>query len=135
MNQADTKTSALPDVADMVTLPGAYSDNDPGIFYQGAYDPSAPYVFPGPNVISAAPPPAGTSTSIDPTSTDPTSTADPEATTTALPPCGGYSKKMKRVVRRDSHAQPAAKRHTKVVVIKREARPQVISRVMRGISQ
>ncbi|KAH8091368.1 glycosyl hydrolase family 61-domain-containing protein [Cristinia sonorae] len=30
-----------------VSFPGAYSDNDPGIYDQNIYDPSADYVFPG----------------------------------------------------------------------------------------
>jgi hypothetical protein len=135
MNQADTKTSALPDSSETVKLPGAYSDNDPGIFYQGAYDPSAPYTFPGPNVISAVPSqePASSTSSVEPTSTS----ADAPAATTALPPCGGY-KKMKRVVRRSPvvHEVVIIKRepHNIVAAVKREARPVVMSRVMRGIN-
>ncbi|KAI9437318.1 glycosyl hydrolase family 61-domain-containing protein [Lactarius indigo] len=39
-----------------VSFPGAYSDNDPGIYDPNVYDNNAPYVFPGPPVSNLASP-------------------------------------------------------------------------------
>lgn len=41
-----------PDASELVSLPGAYSDDDPGIYDPNVYDPSSPYVFPGPPVAA-----------------------------------------------------------------------------------
>lgn len=42
--------TGAPKTSDLVSLPGAYSDNDPGIFDPNAFDPQSKYVFPGPPV-------------------------------------------------------------------------------------
>lgn len=39
-----------PNPADLVSFPGAYSDNDPGIFAPRIFDTNAPYQMPGPRV-------------------------------------------------------------------------------------
>ncbi|KAJ3826202.1 glycoside hydrolase family 61 protein [Lentinula raphanica] len=39
---------------ELVLLPGAYSDTDPGIYDPNVYDPSASYTFPGPPVAAFA---------------------------------------------------------------------------------
>ena len=39
-----------------VLFPGAYSDNDPGIYDPNVYTPGAPYIFPGPPVSNLASP-------------------------------------------------------------------------------
>ncbi|KAF8884109.1 glycoside hydrolase family 61 protein [Infundibulicybe gibba] len=46
--------NGAPSANELVSLPGAYSDNDPGIFDPSVqvYDPNAAYVFPGPNIAS-----------------------------------------------------------------------------------
>jgi len=41
-----------PNDDELVSLPGAYSDSDPGIYDPNVFDPSVPYVFPGPNVAA-----------------------------------------------------------------------------------
>jgi len=41
-----------PQPSELISLPGGYSDSDPGIFDKDAYDPSVPYNFPGPPVAS-----------------------------------------------------------------------------------
>jgi hypothetical protein len=42
--------TGAPQTSDLVSLPGAYSDNDPGIFDPNAFDPKSKYVFPGPPI-------------------------------------------------------------------------------------
>jgi hypothetical protein len=42
--------TGVPTSDDLVTFPGGYSDNDPGIFDPNVFDTSAPYTFPGPPV-------------------------------------------------------------------------------------
>ncbi|KAJ3933933.1 MAG: glycosyl hydrolase family 61-domain-containing protein [Lentinula lateritia] len=39
---------------ELVLLPGAYSDTDPGIYDPNVYDPSASYTFPGPPIAAFA---------------------------------------------------------------------------------
>ncbi|THU75964.1 hypothetical protein K435DRAFT_787429 [Dendrothele bispora CBS 962.96] len=43
-----------PENDELVSLPGAYHDDDPGIYDPNVYDPSAPYTFPGPPVAKFA---------------------------------------------------------------------------------
>jgi hypothetical protein len=139
MVQPDNTTSkfSLPDKSLTVTFPGGYSDTDPGILVPNVFDGNLDYQFPGPAVVSAAVPDA--SGSVTATEVPSSTTAEP-APTASLPPCGG-KKKMKRVVKRNNQSHlnnNSAKRqqHQEVAaaVIKREARPFVMSRVMRGIN-
>ncbi|KAL0959162.1 hypothetical protein HGRIS_014447 [Hohenbuehelia grisea] len=44
--------SGSPNANELVSLPGAYSDNDPGIFDMDTFNPSAKYTFPGPPIAS-----------------------------------------------------------------------------------
>lgn len=60
-----------PNADELVTFPGGYKDTDPGIYDPQVYDPSANYVFPGPQVASFV---GGTSTSSNSSSTAPTTT-------------------------------------------------------------
>jgi len=43
-----------PQASELVSLPGAYSDNDPGIFNPSVFNNNAKYVFPGPAIASFA---------------------------------------------------------------------------------
>jgi Auxiliary Activity family 9 (formerly GH61) len=47
-----------------VSFPGAYNDNDPGIYDPTVYDQGSPYVFPGPPVSNLASPDSGTGTDV-----------------------------------------------------------------------
>jgi hypothetical protein len=70
--------TGAPKASELVSLPGAYSDNDPGIFDQNVFQPGAKYVFPGPAVASFvsgtatddAPPPSNTSPANPPSGND-----------------------------------------------------------------
>jgi hypothetical protein len=44
--------TGAPTPHELVSIPGAYSDKDPGIFDPNIFDASAPYVFPGPPIAS-----------------------------------------------------------------------------------
>lgn len=44
--------TGVPTANELVSLPGAYSDDDPGIFDPTVFEPNAPYVFPGPPVAT-----------------------------------------------------------------------------------
>jgi hypothetical protein len=44
--------TGVPKASELVKLPGAYSDNDPGIFAPNVFDPAANYVFPGPPIAT-----------------------------------------------------------------------------------
>jgi hypothetical protein len=46
--------TGAPSPSDLVSLPGAYSDSDPGIFDPNVFDAGAPYTFPGPPVTKLA---------------------------------------------------------------------------------
>ncbi|KAF5381564.1 hypothetical protein D9615_005630 [Tricholomella constricta] len=46
--------TATPSPTELVSLPGAYSDNDPGIFDKDVFNARATYVFPGPKVAALA---------------------------------------------------------------------------------
>jgi hypothetical protein len=44
--------SGAPTSSELVSLPGAYSDNDPGIFAPNVFEPDFQYEFPGPKVAA-----------------------------------------------------------------------------------
>jgi len=44
--------TGVPRASDLVKIPGAYSDDDPGIFDPSVFDSNAPYVFPGPPIAT-----------------------------------------------------------------------------------
>ena len=72
---------------ELVSIPGAYQDTDPGIFDPQVFNTSAPYVFPGPPIASfVGATSSGTSsgsggTSSSSNSNTPTSSSAPPATT------------------------------------------------------
>lgn len=92
-----------PAASELVSLPGAYSDNDPGIFDPQAFDTKATYAFPGPKIAAFVNGAASSSGS---------GTAAPSK---PKPSTGCSSKKVS------------------VSVKARDARPQHLSRVMRGL--
>jgi len=44
--------TGAPQASDLVSLPGAYSDTDPGIYTPDVYNPGFTYTFPGPPIAS-----------------------------------------------------------------------------------
>lgn len=69
--------TGTPDENDLVTLPGAYHDDDPGLYdpNNNFYDPSANYTFPGPPIAAFA------SLTTSPGSTSPPGSASPPPST------------------------------------------------------
>jgi hypothetical protein len=75
--------NGVPAARDLVRIPGAYSDNDPGIFDPSVFDSNAPYIFPGPAVATfvagqGSPSPPPPSSSSLPAGPAPSSTGTPE---------------------------------------------------------
>ncbi|KAF9479217.1 hypothetical protein BDN70DRAFT_879088 [Pholiota conissans] len=114
-----------PQADELVSLPGAYSDNDPGIFDPDVFNPGSNYVFPGPPIAkfvtadsssgsAATPTPTGTGSTSTPTGTGATS---PATSTTA----SGKTCKIKKRSVDDA---------TNLVV-----RPRHFSRIMRRLAQ
>jgi hypothetical protein len=74
--------TGAPTAEELVSIPGAYSDNDPGIFDPNVFDTSAPYVFPGPAIASfVGATSSGTSSSSN--SNTPTSSTTPPKSSTS----------------------------------------------------
>ncbi|PPQ82673.1 hypothetical protein CVT24_004342 [Panaeolus cyanescens] len=47
--------TGVPKASDLVSFPGAYKDNDPGIFTPNIFDANVEYEFPGPEIADLAP--------------------------------------------------------------------------------
>ncbi|KAG6816724.1 hypothetical protein H0H87_003584 [Tephrocybe sp. NHM501043] len=116
--------TGAPTASELVSLPGAYSDNDPGIFDKNAYNRQVSYPFPGPNIAAFV----GGSASGDDSNNTPSSTTTGKATastTSATPATSTKSTgtcKLKKKVNSSSAAAAAA-----------TVRPRHLSRVMRGL--
>ncbi|KAF4610007.1 hypothetical protein D9613_010339 [Agrocybe pediades] len=115
--------SGAPASGDLVSIPGAYNDNDPGLFDKDAYDAKVAYDFPGPAIstLGGTLPASGSSSGSGNSgngSTTPSTTSGsaPQATTSSK--AGKQCKLKKRAVAADAFAV---------------VRPRHISRVMRGL--
>ena len=79
--------TGAPTPDELVSIPGAYSDNEPGIFAPNVFDTSATYSFPGPPIASFV----GATTSGTPSSgnssTPTTSTTPPKSSTKSRKSC------------------------------------------------
>jgi len=70
--------TGAPTASELVTFPGAYSDNDPGIYDPTVFDTTAPYIFPGPAIAAFV----GSSSSGSGTASNSTATMTTTATAT-----------------------------------------------------
>ena len=68
--------TGAPTPDELVSIPGAYNDNDPGIFDPNVFDATAPYDFPGPPIASFV----GASSSDTSSSSTPTTSTTPHST-------------------------------------------------------
>jgi len=120
-----------------VTLPGAYSDTDPGILIDVYNNVTATYVFPGPAVaafVSGNTTSTNTSSATADSDTDSTSTSSSGTTTATTSGSSGSCMKKKRQVevadnmsaRDSSRVRP---RHPSPMM----HRPRNLSRVMKGL--
>lgn len=101
------KENGVPQKQDLVSIPGTYKDNDPGIFAPNIFDNNAEYVFPGPQVAALV---------------DGESKQKPTSTSTAVPaPTDTGSCHL--------HTQPKNKRNADPS----NYRPQQVSRIMRNL--
>lgn len=138
---ASTRADAkLP--SDTVTFPGAYSSTEPGIMDPDVYNPSVPYQFPGPNVLSDTE--GGDNSNADPTGSNAAEPGTPTSSESAAPTSDsgsgcGSSRKIKRVVKRvirhevRKTAKRSAAKQVKVQAAKRDVH-RTNSRVMRGLN-
>ncbi|KAF8815954.1 glycoside hydrolase family 61 protein [Phlegmacium glaucopus] len=108
--------TGAPNPNELVSLPGAYSDNDPGIFDTQVFDPNAPYTFPGPAIASFV---GGTA---DGTSTTGDNTTTTTPTTSGSAPPAQTSKASSKSCRIKKRSTT-----TSAVVV----RPRHFSRIMR----
>ncbi|PPQ90713.1 hypothetical protein CVT25_005021 [Psilocybe cyanescens] len=113
--------SGAPASSELVSLPGAYSDNDPGIFDPSVFDPSAKYVFPGPSVASFV---TGTPTSGSGSSSGSGSGSGTPTSSTPAKPSSTKASSCK-LKKRAASAAPDAE----AIV-----RPRHVSRVMRRLA-
>jgi hypothetical protein len=92
--------SGKPADSELVSFPGAYSDDDPGIYDPDVYNPDVPYQFPGPKVAAFVPAStAGSSNPSNATSTRTKSTTSPTQTGLSSTPTSGPPKTSGRVCR------------------------------------
>ncbi|KJA17638.1 lytic polysaccharide monooxygenase [Hypholoma sublateritium FD-334 SS-4] len=109
--------TGAPSASDLVSIPGAYSDNDPGIFDPNVFTPDAPYVFPGPPIASFI---AGSSSTASTTgAASPTTTGAAAASSATT---GKTCKIQKRAVSNDE---------VDIFVV----RPRHLSRIMRRLAE
>jgi hypothetical protein len=89
--------TAVPSPSELVTFPGGYSDNDPGIYDPSIFDTSAPYTFPGPPIAQLAIASSGSSgsSSPPPSNSTATSTASAASSTSSS---GPYKCRLKRPI-------------------------------------
>ncbi|KAG6872078.1 hypothetical protein C0995_013296 [Termitomyces sp. Mi166 len=112
--------TGAPTTKELVSFPGAYSDNDPGIFDPDVFNPGSPYTFPGPPIAAFA---SGFSSS-GASATNGTS-ASGTATTSAPTATSTKSTGTCKLKRNVSSFNAAAAAST--------IRPRHLSRVMRGL--
>ncbi|KAF8154893.1 glycosyl hydrolase family 61-domain-containing protein [Crassisporium funariophilum] len=117
--------TGVPKASDLVNLPGAYSDNDPGIFDPQVFNAGVTYPFPGPALASfvAGNPSTGGSQGGNGGSGTPTTTGAAPAKTSKAP---GKSCNIKKRA-----AVPADSYETDEEII---VRPRHVSRIMRRLS-
>ncbi|KAG7447641.1 glycoside hydrolase [Guyanagaster necrorhizus] len=104
--------TGVPSSSDLVKLPGAYSDTDPGILVDVYSNPEASYTFPGPPVVDLG----GSGSSA---SASAAASASSATSTSASSDSQGSCKLEKRIVTNDT-----------LTVVKR---PRHVSRIMRGL--
>jgi hypothetical protein len=112
--------TGAPTSSELVSLPGAYSDNDPGIFDPNVFDTNAPYTFPGPPVAAFV----SSSTGAGASGSNSTTTAS--ATATASTPSGTPSSGSGGSGSGSCYLKK--KNSTQAVV-----RPRHVSRIMRDL--
>ena len=108
--------TGAPQSNELVSLPGAYKDTDPGIFDPNVFNPGSSYTFPGPPVAAFVGGSSGSSPDPSSNSTSTASGSTPSSTPSAYGPAQTGTCKLKRA----ASPSPAV-------------RPRHISRVMRRL--
>jgi hypothetical protein len=123
--------------SELVSIPGAYKDTDPGIFDPTVFDTDAPYTFPGPQIAafvsgSAASSSSGSSgssgSSASGTADGSSSGSSGSSTASATPAASTGSTKSCKLKKR------AVNTTDETLLKVREARPYHVSRIMRRMA-
>ena len=86
--QVGGSETGAPTPDELVSIPGAYHDDDPGIFDPQVFNTSAPYIFPGPPIASfVGADTSGTSNGNSSTPAPTTSTTPPTSSTASSKSC------------------------------------------------
>ncbi|KAK0216978.1 glycoside hydrolase family 61 protein [Armillaria fumosa] len=125
--------TGTPPSSDLVQLPGAYSDTDPGILVDVYSNTKASYTFPGPPVVDLGgsgsspsdPSPASASSADSNTASNPSTTSTRNHSPSSVPASTTAS---------ESDSQGSCKLTLPTgALTKRETRPRHVSRIMRGL--
>ncbi|KAH8111152.1 glycosyl hydrolase family 61-domain-containing protein [Phellopilus nigrolimitatus] len=119
--------TGTPSSSDLVSLPGAYSDNDPGIFDPTVFDDDSNYVFPGPNIATLV---DGGSSSNDHCGAGGSSSSSAASPSSSTPPAVSTitSFAITSTIALDAKVFPTALSNDDLFL-----RPRRFSRVMRGV--
>ncbi|KAF8898030.1 glycosyl hydrolase family 61-domain-containing protein [Gymnopilus junonius] len=120
--QVGGNQTGAPQASELVSLPGAYSDNDPGIFDPDVFNPGSNYTFPGPAIASFV------SGSGDGTITNGTGSTTGSTPTTASPPAATSAASSKSSKTCKIKKRSTSEDNTLLV------RPRHVSRIMRRLA-
>ncbi|KAK0475929.1 glycoside hydrolase family 61 protein [Armillaria novae-zelandiae] len=125
--------TGTPPSSDLVQLPGAYSDTDPGILVDVYSNTKASYTFPGPQVVDLG---GSGSSSSDPSSASASSADSNTASTPSTTSTRNHSPSS--VPASSTASESDSQGNCKLtlptgVLAKRETRPRHVSRIMRGL--
>ncbi|KAF5309504.1 hypothetical protein D9619_012340 [Psilocybe cf. subviscida] len=143
--------SGAPASSDLVSIPGAYKDSDPGIFDPSVFDTNAPYTFPGPKIagfVSGSPSSGNSSNTGSGSGSGSTGSGSGSGSTGSgsgntgpsskpASSTGGTKKscKIKKTKRSaDNTTAPSTDSEDDALLKVREARPYHVSRVMRRMA-
>jgi hypothetical protein len=110
--------NGVPQDSELVSFPGAYSDNDAGIFTKSAFDVNADYTFPGPPIAAFV---GGAGPTGNSAATGTKASVSPQATGTA-----GATGSSNNSAKTGSSCKLVKKRNVN--------RPRHVSRIMRGLN-
>ncbi|KAF8629785.1 hypothetical protein AX17_005564 [Amanita inopinata Kibby_2008] len=137
--------TGTPSASDLVSLPGAYKDSDPGIFDPNVFNPGDNYVFPGPHVASFitgggsstnsnSNSNSGNSSQNTPTGTaSPSQSASPSTTQTSSPSKQTGTCRLRKSNQSNSTSSTQSRRALQFHRRHNMNRPRTISRIMRNV--
>ncbi|KAK0437791.1 glycoside hydrolase family 61 protein [Armillaria borealis] len=130
--------TGTPPSSDLVQLPGAYSDTDPGILVDVYSNTKASYTFPGPAVVDLGGSDSSPSASAPASSAAPASASSAASTIVSTPSATSTRKHSPSAVPASTSTSSGSQESCKLTLsndalTKRETRPRHVSRIMRGL--